>query len=199
MKENILFTDFEKTIILDKDFLKAKTIIIDKIHIQLEETRKRISDIINQSNFKFEKLIDKKIGKIFKGENYLSLPYVVLDYPKLFSKENTFTFRTMFWWGNYFSSTLHLEGFYLEKYKEIIFDRQHLLKNKNIYFSVAKTPWEYHFNKSNYILIDKINLETQSQRKFIKLSKRFEFSDYENLPELSSQYFSFLLKILSNE
>lgn len=199
MKENILFTDFEKTIILDKDFLKTKIIIIDKIHIQLEETRKRISDIINQSNFKFEKLIDIKIGKIFRGENYLSLPYVVLDYPKLFSKENTFTFRTMFWWGNYFSSTLHLEGFYLEKYKEIIFNRQHLLMNKNIYFSVAKTPWEYHFNKSNYILIDKINPETQSQSKFIKLSKRFKLSDYENLPELSSQYFSFLLKILSNE
>src|ERR1700722_6862028 len=40
--------------------------------------------------------------KISKGENYQGLPYVVLDYPRLFGKENTFAIRTLFWWGNYF-------------------------------------------------------------------------------------------------
>src|SRR5580700_4684754 len=43
--------------------------------------------------------------KISKGENYNGLPYVILDYPRLFSKENVFAIRTMFWWGNYFSVT----------------------------------------------------------------------------------------------
>src|SRR5712671_4795594 len=48
--------------------------------------------------------------KISKGENYKELPYLVLDYPRLFEQENIFAVRTMFWWGNFFSITLHLSG-----------------------------------------------------------------------------------------
>ena len=40
--------------------------------------------------------------KISRGEQYLGLPYVMLDYPRIFSKENVFAIRTFFWWGNYF-------------------------------------------------------------------------------------------------
>src|SRR5664279_575656 len=43
--------------------------------------------------------------KISKGEHYKGLPYVVLDYPRLFTQENIFAIRTLFWWGNYFSIT----------------------------------------------------------------------------------------------
>src|SRR5580698_8612281 len=38
--------------------------------------------------------------KISKGENYKGLPYVILDYPRSFGKENIFAIRTFFWWGN---------------------------------------------------------------------------------------------------
>ena len=48
--------------------------------------------------------------KISRGEQYLELPYVMLDYPRVFSKEDVFAIRSFFWWGNYFSITLHLKG-----------------------------------------------------------------------------------------
>jgi hypothetical protein len=49
-------------------------------------------------------------GKISRGENYQLLPYIILDYPSYFSRNNIFAVRTMFWWGNFFSITLHLSG-----------------------------------------------------------------------------------------
>ncbi|MEI9808974.1 MAG: hypothetical protein WDO16_14545 [Bacteroidota bacterium] len=58
--------------------------------------------------------------KISKGENYKGLPYLVLDYPRYFEKDNHFAVRSMFWWGNFFSSTLHLSGIYKKKYTSAI-------------------------------------------------------------------------------
>ena len=61
-------------------------------------------------NFFCNLAIVQSTPKIAKGENYLQLPYVLLDYPRCFDKENIFAIRTMFWWGNFFSITLHLSG-----------------------------------------------------------------------------------------
>ena len=54
--------------------------------------------------------------KISRGENYNGLPYVMLDYPRCFGKEDVFAMRTMFWWGNFFSITWHLKGKYSKEY-----------------------------------------------------------------------------------
>ena len=53
--------------------------------------------------------------KISKGENYRGLPYVMLDYPRLFGREEVLAIRTFFWWGHGFSVTLHLKGGYRER------------------------------------------------------------------------------------
>jgi len=50
--------------------------------------------------------------KISRGENYLGLPYLVLDYPRLFRPDAVLAIRTFFWWGHFFSSTLQLSGGY---------------------------------------------------------------------------------------
>ena len=193
----MLLTLKEQQIITDTDFLITKVEVIKKIHIQLEETRKQIKNVILKSDFNFSKNIDAENGKIFRGENYRSLPYLVLDYPKLFSKESTFAYRTMFWWGNFFSSTLHLEGNELEKYKAVILTNYKLLIEENVFISVGTTPWEYHYEQSNYELIDKTNYKLIENCKFLKLSKKFDLSDFDNLPKLSANYFSILLSILS--
>ena len=56
--------------------------------------------------------------KISKGENYKGLPYLILDYPRFFEKENICAIRTMFWWGNFISVTLHLSGIYKQETEE---------------------------------------------------------------------------------
>lgn len=39
-------------------------------------------------------------SKISSGENFLNLPYMVLDYPKIAGNNFPFLFRTLFWWGH---------------------------------------------------------------------------------------------------
>src|SRR5690349_18207930 len=50
--------------------------------------------------------------KISRGENYLGLPYIILDYPRKSGGDGICFIRTMFWWGHFFSSTLHVSGSY---------------------------------------------------------------------------------------
>jgi hypothetical protein len=50
--------------------------------------------------------------KISRGENYGGLPYLVLDYPRIFQQHATFAIRSFFWWGHFFSSTVQLSGDY---------------------------------------------------------------------------------------
>jgi hypothetical protein len=54
--------------------------------------------------------------KISRGENFRGLPYVMLDFPRLFSNQHVLALRTHFWWGNYMSVTLHLKGRYQGEY-----------------------------------------------------------------------------------
>src|SRR3569623_367034 len=38
--------------------------------------------------------------KIYKGEQYRGLPYVMLDYPLYYKGKDVFAVRSLFWWGN---------------------------------------------------------------------------------------------------
>ena len=61
-------------------------------------------------------------AKISKGEN-MGLPWVMLDYPRLFGQEDVLAIRTMFWWGHCFSVTLHLKGRYYGAYLPLLRER----------------------------------------------------------------------------
>ena len=97
--------------------------------------------------------------KISKGENYLGLPYLVLDYPRLFSKEDSFAVRTMFWWGNFFSSTLYLSGESRLLFDTKIANAYSILAGKNYYLGVNTDPWAHHFEETNYATISSFTEE----------------------------------------
>lgn len=88
--------------------------------------------------------------KVSKGENYLGLPYVVLDYPRIAKGENLFFVRSMFWWGNFFSSTLQLSGSYASQYKFRISESYEILSSHSYFIGVNPNPWEHHFGEDNY-------------------------------------------------
>src|ERR1035437_5181109 len=111
-------------------FVKASA--TQKIHQLFTEVRDEIKNIIEKEKISFPKEVDALSGKIFMGENYLNHPYIVLDYPKFFSKESISSFRTTFWWGNFFSFTMHLQGKALEKRRNILCKNLTALKKKKI-------------------------------------------------------------------
>jgi hypothetical protein len=124
--------------------------------------------------------------KIHKGENYLGLPYLQLDYPAFFSKEGIFALRTFFWWGNFFSVTLHLSGRYKKMFAGNLHQNTLLLQQADYSICVNKNEWQHHFEADNYI-----PAAQQSQPQlhsiidesaFVKLAAKFELSCWNEMP-----------------
>ena len=108
---------------VELDLAMNASVILTKNAV-MEKTKQllnRIQDkqekyLIAQPEFEFP-VIPNSSPKISRGENYRGLPYMVLDYPRIFEKDATIAIRTIFWWGNFFSVTLHLSGKYKKGYE----------------------------------------------------------------------------------
>ena len=110
----------------------------------LEEVQEKLSEEVPGSlNFSIS-------PKISKGENYLGLPYVILDHPRISKDQNLFFVRSMFWWGHFFSSTLHLSGDYKEKGSPKLQTAYDLLSGNNYFVGINADPWQHHFGEGNY-------------------------------------------------
>lgn len=187
----------ELAMMKETDFLISKIKIISEIENLLENTKDRISEVIERGKFRHFSKHEFNKGRVFKGEYYRGLPYVTLDYPRIFENENIFAYRTMFWWGNFFSSTLHLQGEYLEQYRARLFSSFDTLLQQDIYICVGETPWEYHYGKDNYAKLSSDHKEIFRKSPFIKLSKRIPLEEIESVPQISSSFFLFLATVLS--
>ena len=199
----VRFTPTELKTIHNKKFFLVKASATGKIQKLFSEVKDEIKNVIEKENRIFPKEVDAQTGKIFRGENYLGLPYLVLDYPKYFSKESIFSFRTMFWWGNFISFTLHLQGKALQACRKNLVENIPSLKSKNIYICVNNNPWQYHYKKDNYLPVDKLpDTELKKlllEKEFIKLSRKIHMKDYKKISIFAKESFQFLCPLKAKQ
>ena len=180
------------SLILTKNAIIQKT-----IHLfgELHEQQKKLVDHTH-----LPEALKNSSPKISKGEYYQGLPYVVLDYPRVFEKNNIAAIRTLFWWGNFFSITLHLSGSYKIFFQPRILDNFSTLKQNDFYYCINDSEWEHHFEKDNYNPVDgseKAKLEgLLNSREFIKLAYRFPVKKWNESAGLLLHYFSIILHML---
>mgnify|MGYP003347769529 CR=1 FL=1 len=129
--------------------------------------------------------------KISRGENYLGLPYVILDFPRYFREHDIFAVRTMFWWGNLFSMTLHLKGNYREHFRTRLTAARTSLAASGHYVAIAEDEWEHHFGEDNYMPMSDIDDEEWERlwnaRPFTKIARRWPVADWNDGLEGSMQ------------
>ena len=140
--------------------------------------------------------------KISKGENYKGLPYLVLDYPRHFNKEDTFAIRMFFWWGNFFSGTLHLSGIYKRMYEEKIIQSFETLKTEGFSICINEDQWEHHFEITNYLPLHSLTSyqfeEMINRKPFIKLSKKISLEQWNSAEKKLLEIFSHLINTVSD-
>src|SRR5262245_51174126 len=102
----------ELSLVQNAAWLLTKNNIIDKVFELFGEVATGAGELLKEAADWLPKETFVQSPKISKGEKYLGLPYVMLDYPRMFSREDVFAIRTFFWWGNFFSVTLHIKGKY---------------------------------------------------------------------------------------
>jgi len=179
----------------DADILRKKKLVQEKVWLLLSKTQKHITQNIATAFPDFP-LANFKPGKISKGENYQDLPYMVLDYPAKLTQEDILAFRTMFYWGNFYSATMHLQGRSLEKNRRQLVENLEDLISLNCFISTNSTPWHYHYLSSNYARLSAEHAEKFSKDPFIKLSLQFNLDQYETLPASVTQFYLSLIKII---
>lgn len=152
--------------------------------------------------------------KISKGEQYKGLPWVMLDYPRLFGKEEVLAIRTMFWWGHCFSVTLHLKGDYQRIYMPVITARRKELIGAGFSVGISDDEWEHEHQEEEETAggeggtswrAAKAGEDTEdlawgsaamARRPFLKLSARCELDRWREAPGILTEKFAILLGIL---
>lgn len=195
----ITLSPFEATLVNNSEWILTKHTIIHKAGELLAAQVPAVNELFVKEAIAVFPGLQSCRPKISKGEKYLGLPYVILDYPALFSREDVLALRTMFWWGNFISVTLHLSG----KYKKAIAGRIAVNLEKEggqFYLSVGAEEWAHHFDSSNYQrvhLMDKDMLYKKTvQPSFVKIALKYDLTEWDNMDQLLQNAYSRLAALL---
>jgi len=177
----IQFSPAEMELMNNSELILTKNKVLYKVKCMLEALQEEMTETIFKSGlFTADSLFDAT-PKISRGENYLGLPYLVLDYPRQFDSQNIFAIRTMFWWGHFFSVTLHTSGSFKESIIPKIKDSYKTLAKNGFFVGINEDPWQHHFEEDNYIAIR--SLEEEKFRSFcneydhLKIAAQFPLWD----------------------
>jgi hypothetical protein len=112
-----------------------------------------------------------------------------------------FTIRTMFWWGNFFSITLHLSGKYKETFETVIQKNIQSLAEHDFNICINEEEWQHHFKTDNYMPVNKFTqdeINNITRRHFIKVAIKFPLEKWDTMPSLLEKSFLDLLQVIRN-
>lgn len=185
-KTKIQFSELEQQLMKNAGWILTKNAVMEKMKGLLQECLDIQNEILEDYKTSLPQEVLYTSPKISRGENYKGLPWLMLDHPRHFDKENIFAIRTFFWWGQYFSITLHLSGMYKTIFAHNIIAAHRSLVHEQFYCCVNSNEWQHHFEEENYKMIKDLSEKQFHQiideKNFIKLSKKIELDKWHNLP-----------------
>ena len=170
----------------DQEWIAKKVEIVDRIFEELSFIQKQVWHQIQQHPTVVK--LGLKPGKVSKGEKYQGyLPYLVLDAPSVFQKEDFLTFRLIIIWGERILFEVQARNKYCEILKKNIHNSD---LDVNDYVHISNDPWNYDF-ESYQSISESTNIQTI--QKDLKLARFYSISEMDNLQEI---YLKFVLKYL---
>ncbi len=198
----IQLSPFEQQLITNYEWLLTKNGILEKIKGALGALQQRQQEVLQNAGSFLPPEVLTVSAKISRGENYLGLPYMVLDYPRYFDRENIFAVRTMFWWGHFFSCTLQLSGIYKERYMPGIIAAFDQLQSENFYISHNSSQWDHHFGEDNYTALQGLNIvqfnNHLQSHPFIKMAKKISLDNWDTIDKKLFDTYRLLIGKLEN-
>ncbi len=184
----------EERLMANAEVILTKNRVLEKMRCLLEEVQAHMAEHAGT----FSKPHTGPPPKISRGENYLGLPYLVLDYPRVFQQEGVFAIRSFFWWGNFFSSTLQLSG---------DFKTEYLLKIEAAYaafsgyhIGINPDPWQHHFEETNYTPVATLQhgdfKKLVHQHAHIKLATKLPVSEWQQAGVFLFDHWKLYLEVL---
>ena len=132
--------------------------------------------------------------KLSRGEQYQQLPWLMLDFPRVFQDPDQLAIRQFFWWGKLFSSTLLVSGIHKEA---VLYSN--LMQWPDLYICVQASPWEHHFEADNAQLISSLSAENYRsicKKEFLKLAFQLPVENWEKAPEFFLRSYTRWMQLL---
>ncbi|SRR5579871_646052 len=199
-KAKIQLSADELLLVQNGEWILTKNIIIEKVYSLFGSLAEEMKNITRQ--FSLPQQISQTTPKIYKGENYKGLPYVMLDYPRFFTKENIFAIRVLFWWANYFSITLHVKGEFKNLFNDALKSNIRYLGNNLFYLNITEDEWHHNIDTHNYIFLNEASdLVIQKyllQASFSKLSAKINLNQWNDAEKLLLNFYEVLMRSLQH-
>ena len=84
---NVELSKTELELVTSSEVILTKNRIIEKVYALFGSLSEEYRKILAEYSHNLPAEIFEKAPKIYRGENYMALPYVMLDYPRIFGKE----------------------------------------------------------------------------------------------------------------
>lgn len=189
-------TNYELQLVTDAEVLLTKNKIIQKVYEIFGGLAEVYKKEFETQLYIGENLIDAKISR---GENYLGLPYVMLDYPRQFSRNDIFSIRTFFWWGNFFSITLQLSGRYQYLFNDSL---QKALSEEFFtewFLGISEDPWQHHFKEENYKQLERGETVNINSLPFLKVAKKIPLAQWDSSEIFFVENFKLIINALKGK
>ncbi|MFM6923922.1 MAG: hypothetical protein ACKOU7_00340 [Ferruginibacter sp.] len=197
----LTLSDDEQQLVSNTEWILTKRTIMDKAVALLGEVSVGQQAVVAAEKDWLPEAVVRSTPKIARGENYLGLPYLILDYPRCFDTDDIFAVRTMFWWGNFFSITLHLSGDYKTMFQQKIIENARSVK-QDVFICIHESQWQHHFEADNYSGIKNIPGEELQKmivkKPFMKLAIKFPVQSWNEIPSMLDGAFTGLLMMLKD-
>lgn len=190
-----LLSSREHEVARDTDWLYTKQRIIEKVYLlfgSLSEAYKPLAATPG-----FDQRVISIPPKIYKGEQYRRLPYVMLDFPRYFSGRDACAIRSLFWWGHHFSIHLVLGGEYRQRYARGIARRTDPAASVDWYLSLTDDPWHHHFEEGNYVHASLLpNSFWEDEANYLKIGRYLPLERWDQAFEFYQNAFSELIDLI---
>ncbi|MGZ3852665.1 MAG: hypothetical protein ACXVBJ_03460 [Flavisolibacter sp.] len=174
----------ETELMQNAEIILTKNRVLEKIKTLLEEVQQKQTGLVEKYGSINKSGIFNIPPKISRGDNYLGLPYLILDYPRHSTQNSFFFIRTMFWWGNFFSCTLHVAKESKQNCERNIVDSYSPLKD--YFIAVRDDEWVHHLQESDYRKIESFTQDEFDAAckglDFIKIAYKHPLTEWQMAP-----------------
>lgn len=193
------FSNEEAALAENISWLLTKHTIIQKVYRLFGSLSEEYQHLLSGLPGLLPESVSSVSPKIYKGEQYRMLPYVMMDFPRFFQRSDVLAIRSLFWWGNHFSVHLLLGGKYKTQYTPRIKAAIAVTAVSSWYSQVTDDPWEHHFEPDNYLLLDPNRPNVLSGKgNYLKLGAFLPVQQAGEAPAFFTASFKTLLQLLNS-
>jgi hypothetical protein len=184
------FSNEEWGFLINSSPMRLKPGILQKIEKSLSEVHEALKDAKVDYSDIFPAWADGNniSGKIYRGENYLGMPWIALDYPRNYGQNTSLAFRVLVLWGDGIYTSMLSEGNAEVTMKNGDFE----IRSKNkTYYVDSDNRWIQHISETECAELNQTEqaISHRNTHGFTRLFQRIEFDQWPKFKEICLEHF----------